>query len=228
MNKEEYAERLDSSAWRDFADKCKQLAGNQCVMCGSTARLHCHHMRYRRLGTPQEWLDIAVVCERCHTAFHESTPFMSRVPASRMELLNELAIAVAKKGRDTTHYDQSSGEDIAEWIASPIIVGGLITPISASKTKPSRPTRLEGMHIPKPKPKHEPAKKKPKWKPPVKNFTKTQARAFLRHGNSPIFDTIQFREAYGIKNEPPNWQRLLAKALRRKHGSLLTFSRKER
>jgi len=113
MNKEEYAERLDSPAWRDFADKCKQLAGNRCVMCGITARLNCHHMRYRRLGTPQEWLDIAVVCERCHTAFHEATPFMSRLPASRMELLNELAIAIAKKGRDTTYYDQSSSAVIA-------------------------------------------------------------------------------------------------------------------
>jgi hypothetical protein len=229
MNKEQYAERLDSSAWREFADKCKQLAGNRCIMCGSTARLNCHHMRYKRMGTPQEWLDIAVVCERCHQAFHDATPFMSNKPASRMELLNELAIAVSKKGRNTDHYDQSSSEDIAEWIATPIIVGGLINPISSSKTKaPSRPTRLQGMHYPKPKAKVEPAKKKPKWKPPVQNFTPIQARAFLRHGNSPVFDTVQFKDAYGIKDEPANWQRLLAKALRGKFKKPLTFSQKRR
>lgn len=186
-------------------------------MCGSSSKLHAHHMRYRRLGTAQEWLDIAVLCERCHTAFHEATPFMSRLPASRMALLNELAIAVSKKGRSTEFYDQHGDQSIAEWIASPIIVGGLIKPVSAAKVKERlTPKRPERMHIPQPKPKQPPAKKKPKWKPPVKNFTPAQAKAFIRHNCSPIFDTIQFKEAYGIKNEPPNWQRLLLKALRRK------------
>jgi len=186
-------------------------------------------MRYRRMGTAQEWLDIAVVCERCHTAFHEATPFMSNIPASRMALLNELAIAVSKKGRDTLYYDRSSSDDISEWIATPIVVGGLIEPISASKSKPNlRPTRLEGMHTPKPKAKAEADKKKPKWKPPVKNFTPTQAKAFIRHNCSPVFNTVQFKDAYGIKDEPPNWQRLLLKALRRKVKSPLTFSQRSR
>lgn len=161
------------------------------------------------MATAQEWLDIAVICEPCHVAYHEAMPFMPRGHASRADLLNELAVTLSKAGRRPTHYEQHGDELIEKWVATPIIIGGLLKEISASKTK-AKTTR------PEKKPKLPPAPKKKRWRPPVENFSAIQAKAFLRHGRSYIFNSPEFRDAYGIGDDAPDdWQTLLANALRR-------------
>lgn len=104
-------------------------------MCGSRNRLHVHHMRYGQLGTKREWRDVAVICERCHSAYHKRVPKMPEWPAERLELLSHLAATLMKDGIDVVSFHRHGEELNDYWLRNPIVEEGLLEHVSAGKTK---------------------------------------------------------------------------------------------
>lgn len=104
-------------------------------MCGSKHRLHVHHMRYTQLGTKREWKEVAVICERCHTAYHKRVPRMPEWPAERLELLSQLAATLMREGIDVSTFHNHGEELNRHWLAKPIVEEGLWEHSSAGKNK---------------------------------------------------------------------------------------------
>ncbi len=140
MRFHDYSARLASIAWRDFTRECRKRAGEMCCMCGSPRQLQCHHMRYLALGTPNEWKEIAVLCNKCHDAYHGRVKTMPAFKATRDELMIELAIVLAKAGRSTSTYDNHGDELSRHWLATPIRNDGLYEAGNRGKTK--RPIKV--------------------------------------------------------------------------------------
>lgn len=106
-----------------------------CCMCGGKSRLHTHHMRYTKLGTRKEWQEIAILCERCHTAYHKRVKTVPEWTATRMELLTQLAVTLMREGIDIVAFHRH-GEELNEyWLSNPVIEEGLWENASVGKVK---------------------------------------------------------------------------------------------
>ncbi len=104
-------------------------------MCGSKDKLHTHHMRYTKLGTRKEWQEIAVLCERCHTAYHKRVPRVPEWPAQRLELLSQLAATLMRDGIDVVTFHRHGEELNDHWMKTPIIEEGLWENASVGKVR---------------------------------------------------------------------------------------------
>lgn len=73
-----YAEKLRDPRWLEFRSEAIRILGNKCSECtedfaGSKTSIHVHHRRYQHGLDPwdYEMADIAVLCDRCHSAIHD-------------------------------------------------------------------------------------------------------------------------------------------------------------
>lgn len=73
MRHEEYLEYLKSEAWKVRRKWKLDQAGNRCQVCNAGGELHVHHRTYERVGEERD-NDLTVLCEMCHTIFHDRIP----------------------------------------------------------------------------------------------------------------------------------------------------------
>ncbi len=92
-------------------------------------------MRYTSLGTKREWKDIAILCERCHTAYHKRVKNVPEWTAERLELLGQLAATLMRENVDVVAFHRHGEELNDHWLSKPIIEEGLWEHGSAGKTK---------------------------------------------------------------------------------------------
>jgi 5-methylcytosine-specific restriction endonuclease McrA len=69
MRKTGHRAYLRSAAWKARRREAISRAGGRCRDCGSTERLHVHHLTYKRHGQ-EESRDLRVLCPRCHRRRH--------------------------------------------------------------------------------------------------------------------------------------------------------------
>jgi hypothetical protein len=77
---EQYNNHLNSERWQNLSAHCKAKASRKCEMCGSSERLHAHHLRYDNLGKPDELNDLCCLCYLCHAMYHS----VVKIPEGRM------------------------------------------------------------------------------------------------------------------------------------------------
>jgi 5-methylcytosine-specific restriction endonuclease McrA len=66
-----YDDFLKSPLWANVKAKHYSMPGNgSCFCCGSTARLHVHHIRYTDMHTAK---NLKSLCAKCHDSVHEKT-----------------------------------------------------------------------------------------------------------------------------------------------------------
>lgn len=61
--------RRDWKAWRRVRQQAFERDGFKCVACGSSDKLHGHHLNYHRVGS-ERVEDIVTLCESCHSKEH--------------------------------------------------------------------------------------------------------------------------------------------------------------
>lgn len=75
-----YNNHLNTERWQNLSAHCKAKASHKCEMCGSSERLHAHHLRYDNLGKPDELKDLCCLCYLCHAMYHS----VVKIPEGRM------------------------------------------------------------------------------------------------------------------------------------------------
>lgn len=80
MSSPEYRAYLGSPEWDAVR---KQHRQPRCAACGSSDKLHVHHLHYRTLKHEQA-RDLVTLCDLCHGIVHE----LHRVVRPRMSLAN--------------------------------------------------------------------------------------------------------------------------------------------
>lgn len=83
MNKQEYAEYLQSPHWLRLAEETKRLAGNRCQVCNSAEHLSAHHRTYARVGDELQG-DLVCLCNNCHKKFHGKEEYEQEMPRSNI------------------------------------------------------------------------------------------------------------------------------------------------
>jgi len=68
-----YAEYINSDAWKAKADAAKERAGHRCQVCNKSDHLEAHHRTYKRLGDERPE-DITVLCHKCHGLYSRYLP----------------------------------------------------------------------------------------------------------------------------------------------------------
>jgi hypothetical protein len=66
-----YRDYLHTNHWQQIRLAALARAGYRCQLCNSSNRLEVHHRTYARRGAEQD-SDVIVLCERCHTRFHQT------------------------------------------------------------------------------------------------------------------------------------------------------------
>lgn len=75
-----------------------------CALCGSSWRLHIHHILYRSEGGPTTLWNLIRLCENCHIKVHSN----KRIWQPRLQkILREIIIYEC-------HYDQNFIEEILQ------------------------------------------------------------------------------------------------------------------
>ena len=75
--RDRYESYIQSDQWKQKARREKSFQ-RACVLCHRTNNLHVHHSTYVRLGNEQLG-DLIVVCENCHSIFHNFYEYDGRV-----------------------------------------------------------------------------------------------------------------------------------------------------
>ncbi len=70
MNDEQYREYLKSEHWQRVRDSALERALRLCQVCNGPDGLEVHHRTYERIGNERSE-DVTVLCDACHTLFHE-------------------------------------------------------------------------------------------------------------------------------------------------------------
>ena len=65
-----YLDYLKSDHWKSLRSKMLNRASFSCQLCNSKGRLNVHHRTYERRGC-EEYSDLIVLCEHCHSKFHD-------------------------------------------------------------------------------------------------------------------------------------------------------------
>lgn len=66
-----YAEYLQTDHWKIVRADALVRAGERCQLCNSKTKLNVHHRTYTNRGNEQPG-DLIVLCNDCHTTFHEN------------------------------------------------------------------------------------------------------------------------------------------------------------
>lgn len=74
-----YQNYLQSDEWKIKRQLALQQAGGRCRICNSQKSLQVHHRSYARKGTPEEVLDLVVLCDDCHGWFHKKKKFLEEL-----------------------------------------------------------------------------------------------------------------------------------------------------
>jgi 5-methylcytosine-specific restriction endonuclease McrA len=72
----DYKIYLQSDEWRKKSIEAKKKVGWRCQVCnrhGDHTTLHAHHRTYQNLGHEKPG-DITVLCDDCHSKFHDILP----------------------------------------------------------------------------------------------------------------------------------------------------------
>ena len=87
MNKDEYAESLNSPQWRKCRNRIKWRDGNRCRLCCSRGNLQVHHQQYIPGKAPWDYPDnlLITLCARCHRKQHNTPTIISRTVRSTRE-----------------------------------------------------------------------------------------------------------------------------------------------
>lgn len=67
----DYKAYLRSSRWLQLRGDMLETAGHRCQVCNRPGLLNVHHRTYERIGVESPE-DLIVLCEPCHTLFHEN------------------------------------------------------------------------------------------------------------------------------------------------------------
>jgi len=67
-----YREYLETPEWKAIRDQALHYAHYRCKLCYSRGPLHVHHRVYRNLGAEYH-SDLVVLCESCHSKYHEKS-----------------------------------------------------------------------------------------------------------------------------------------------------------
>lgn len=65
-----YAQYLRTPHWQSQRQQALTRAKRRCQVCNSPRQLNAHHRTYERRGCERPE-DITILCEQCHTLFHE-------------------------------------------------------------------------------------------------------------------------------------------------------------
>ena len=66
-----YYDYIKSDKWKRISRAAKERAGYKCQLCNSKGTLNTHHRTYENLGNERPE-DLIVLCESCHTIFHDN------------------------------------------------------------------------------------------------------------------------------------------------------------
>ena len=69
INAEEKLAYMQTKQWIELKEHRLRIAQYKCECCGSTYKLHLHHVTYERL-TQEHIEDVAVLCNICHNRLH--------------------------------------------------------------------------------------------------------------------------------------------------------------
>lgn len=70
----QYRSYLRSKEWQQLKATRSLVDGDQCIRCGSTSSLQCHHTDYSGIETMDFYLSqLETVCESCHKKIHKGT-----------------------------------------------------------------------------------------------------------------------------------------------------------
>lgn len=155
MTKESYKTRLNSPEWKAFSKKCRSSVRDICQMCGRHSSRSCvHHMRYDRIDTDNERLDVVVLCHTCHDVYHDSCKHHPRTLKSRKELLFELADVLNAAGVATPYFRTNGKEMHDKWLLGESLSSGPKSKIDSlrkiERSERKRVARLEkskGGHV---------------------------------------------------------------------------------
>lgn len=99
----EYSEYLKTNHWKKTRERQLRFAERRCQLCNSNFKLHVHHRSYENLGHEKR-SDLVVLCESCHTRFHDKIKqavpkeILQYVKANRKKILqNDKKLESAKK-----------------------------------------------------------------------------------------------------------------------------------
>ena len=67
------------SSDRQAIREAKAIEGGVCAVCGSTKRLHGHHLFEYRLGGESTHMNIVVLCDACHRKAHRGDFEIQRI-----------------------------------------------------------------------------------------------------------------------------------------------------
>ncbi|MGD0500721.1 MAG: HNH endonuclease signature motif containing protein [Bryobacteraceae bacterium] len=73
---------MDRRAWRSLSREVIANQGEQCLLCGSSSNLTCHHVVARRDGGPDSRKNLIGLCATDHTTLHlieRDVPLRSRL-----------------------------------------------------------------------------------------------------------------------------------------------------
>jgi len=75
LKSRKYKEYMESEDWlKTMRHKAFSLLGSECEICGSREEIQIHHNNYNRVGVESPLRDLAVLCRKCHSKFHEHVP----------------------------------------------------------------------------------------------------------------------------------------------------------
>lgn len=90
-----YNAYLQSKHWKEFRAKIIEERGC-CEKCGSTERLHIHHVTYDNLGKEKPD-DVMCLCNSCHYKIHDCPPLKPRSNAYFVKLYKTNLIQIASE-----------------------------------------------------------------------------------------------------------------------------------
>lgn len=73
--KKEYLDYLETDHWSSLKGSLYQKHGKKCEACGSTKRIHAHHLEYLKPLTLCTIEHLMPLCESCHNGLHK-IPFI--------------------------------------------------------------------------------------------------------------------------------------------------------
>lgn len=112
----EYAEYLQTPAWRERRAERLRFAGHRCEVCNAGGRLEVHHRTYERLGR-ELMTDLVALCRECHRLFSDRMP--KPLPAPRPTATDALveAIRAAEQAGDGAEVSRLVGEKMQRMAA---------------------------------------------------------------------------------------------------------------
>jgi hypothetical protein len=70
VNKEEYAQYLQTEHWSKVRHRALEYAERRCQVCYSPKQVEVHHRTYERIGHERP-ADLTVLCRECHAKHHD-------------------------------------------------------------------------------------------------------------------------------------------------------------